>query len=134
MKARVDQATADVLVEVAELPDQLVEQSTFRLKRRVKGLQQVVSDLELPVASTLSLKLQCTTKSCEPLPHKQQHMSSETQHEQVQQQQALQASTQVRPSGGNNAARLRLTTCQWTRSVWASLQRSILPSAASTAM
>ena len=95
MKAHVEQGAAQFLVEMAQVPD-LLQQSTSRLKRRVKGLYQVVSDLELPVASVLSLRLQCTSKVAgaagQPL---HQPASEEAYGEQIQQQRALQSYTQV---------------------------------------
>ena len=98
MKAHVEQAAAEFVEEMAQLPDQVLQQSTFRLKRRVKGLYQVVSDLELPVASVLSLKLEFTSKSCRA--QSLHHPASGKAHkEQTQQEQALQSYTQVGPSG-----------------------------------
>ena len=96
MKAHVEQAAADFIEEVAQLPDQILQQSTFRLKRRVKGLYQVVSDLELPVASVLSLKLECTSKASGATGQSlHQPAPGEVHREQTQQQRALQSYTQV---------------------------------------
>lgn len=103
MKTHVEQGAAEFLVEMAQVPD-LLQLSTSRLKRRVKGLYQVVSDLELPVASVLSLRLQCTSKVAgaagQPL---HQPASEEACGEQIQQQRALQSYTQVGLSGVETA-------------------------------
>ena len=61
MKFRVDEAAASFMEELDALPDQLL-QPAFRVKRQVKALHQIVRDLELPVASVLSLGLACIGK------------------------------------------------------------------------
>lgn len=100
MKTHVEQAAAEFVVDMAQLPDQVMQQSTFRLKRRVKGLYQVVSDLELPVASVLSLKLEFTSKTSKAPGHSLHQPAPGKAHtEQTQQQQALQSYTQVGPLG-----------------------------------
>ena len=100
MKAHVEQAAAEFLAEMAHLPDQVLQQSTFRLKRRVKELYQTVSDLELPVASVLSLKLEFTSKALGATGQSlHQPASGKAHREQLQQQQSLQSYTQVGPSG-----------------------------------
>ncbi|KAL0018138.1 hypothetical protein WJX79_004264 [Trebouxia sp. C0005] len=50
MKPRVDEAIAAFIDEIEAIPDQLLQQPAFKLKRQVKALHQVVSDLEVPVA------------------------------------------------------------------------------------
>lgn len=106
MKGHVEQAAAELLDDLAQVPD-LLQQSTSRLRRRVKGLFQVVSDLELPVASVLSLRLQCTSKvsgaADQPL---HQLAAEEAPGEQIQQQRALQSYTQVGPSRLGEACKL----------------------------
>lgn len=96
MKPQVEHAAADFLEEMAHIPDQLLQQPTFRLKRRVKGLYQVVSDLELPVASVLSLKLESPGKPTGALDHVLPHPAPGGRYrEQLQEQEALQSYTQV---------------------------------------
>lgn len=96
MKPRVKQAAAEFLQEVSEMPDQVLQQFTFRLKRCVKGLHQVVSDLELPVASVLSVELECICKANGTAGITLQDTKFNKAHrEQAQQQAALQDFTQV---------------------------------------
>lgn len=96
MKPQVEHAAADFLEDMAHIPDQLLQQPTFRLKRRVKGLYQVVSDLELPVASVLSLKLESPGKPSGALGQALHHPAPGGKHrEQLQQQDALHSYTQV---------------------------------------
>ena len=96
MKTLVDQAAAAFIEEMAEVPDQVLQQATFRLKQRVKGLHQVVSDLELPLASVLCLELETasrrTSSAVMPL---QQKVLAAAHQEQTQQHQAVQTFTQV---------------------------------------
>lgn len=110
MKFHAEQAAPEFLGEMAQIPD-LLQQSTSRLKRRVKGLYQVVSDLELPVASVLSLRLECTSKvsgaAGQPL---HQPASEEAHGEQIQQQRALQSYTQVGRSKMDSASFTAVTT------------------------
>ncbi|KAL3133016.1 hypothetical protein ABBQ38_006925 [Trebouxia sp. C0009 RCD-2024] len=96
MKPQVEHAAADFLEDMAHIPDQLLQQPTFRLKRRVKGLYQVVSDLELPVASVLSLKLESPGKPSGALGQALHHPAPGGKHrEQLQQQDALHSYTQA---------------------------------------
>ena len=94
MKPRVEQAAAQFLQEASELPDRVLQQFTFRMKRRVKGLHQVVSDLELPVASVLSVELECISKATGTAGLTLQE-TCKGQREQAQQQATLQDFTQV---------------------------------------
>ena len=105
MKDHVEQAAAEFLEEMAQLPDQVLQQSAFRLKRRVKGLYQVVSDLECPVASVLSLKLEITSKAYETSGQALHQPATGKAHiEQIQQRQALQSYTQVGFQGSEVAS------------------------------
>lgn len=98
MKSHVEQAAAEFLEELAQIPDQVLQQNTFRLKRRVKALYQAVSDLESPVASMLSLELECVSKAHEATGQTlHQPAPQEARREQTQQQQSLQSYTQVSP-------------------------------------
>jgi len=63
MKPRVDEAIAAFIDELEAVPDQLMQQPAFKLRRQVKALHQVVSDLEAPVASVLPLNLECACPS-----------------------------------------------------------------------
>ena len=59
MKALVNQTISSFVEDLEGVPDQLLEHPAFRVKRLVKALYQVVSDLEIPVASVIALNLEC---------------------------------------------------------------------------
>lgn len=99
MKPQAEHAAAEFLEELAHIPDQILQQPTFRLKRRVKGLHQVVSDLELPMASLLSLKLECPKKPTGAVGQVLCSPPIGKHRKQIQQQEALQSYTQVSFSG-----------------------------------
>lgn len=63
MKTSAVEAAAAFIDDLDELPDQLLQKPAFRIKRQVKALHQVVSDLELPVTSILSIDLECINTS-----------------------------------------------------------------------
>lgn len=59
MKSRVNQTISAFVEDLDGVPDQLLEHPAFRVKRLVKALYQVVSGLEIPVASVIALNLEC---------------------------------------------------------------------------
>ncbi|KAL0055373.1 hypothetical protein WJX82_011414 [Trebouxia sp. C0006] len=54
MKPRVDEAIAAFIDELEAIPDQLIQQPAFKLRRQVKALRQVVSDLEVGLGLVVS--------------------------------------------------------------------------------
>ena len=95
MKPRVDEAIAAFIDELEAIPDQLLQQSGFRLKRQVKALHQVVSDLEVPVASVLALDLECACPLVATAT--QQHGADRVQAEEIAQYAAIQSYTKASP-------------------------------------
>ncbi len=111
MKPRVDEAIAAFIDELEAIPDQLLQQPAFKLKRQVKALHQVVSDLEVPVASVLALNLEC---ACPSVPDATpQRGADRVQAEEIAQHAAIQSYTKASPYPSKQAAQaiFRLNAC-----------------------
>ncbi len=95
MKPRVDEAIAAFIDELEAIPDQLIQQPAFKLRRQVKALRQVVSDLEVPVASVLALNLE---GACPSVPGAtSQHGADRVQAEEIAEYAAIQSYTKASP-------------------------------------
>ena len=95
MKPRVDEAIAAFIDELEAIPDQLIQQPAFKLRRQVKALRQVVSDLEVPVASVLALNLEC---ACPSVPGAtSQRGADRVQAEEIAEYAAIQSYTKASP-------------------------------------
>lgn len=111
MKHRVDEAIATFVDELEAIPDQLLQQPAFKLKRQVKALHRVVSDLEVPVASVLALSLEC---ACPSVPGAtSQRGADRVQAEEIAEHAAIQSYTKASPYLLKQAAQalFRLNAC-----------------------